>query len=127
QFGTVENLLAHLADVPAKQRAAIEPLEEQVRMAKDLATIVRDAPVTLDLARAALVDFDRQRVVGLFHELGFRRMIDDIARSMGDASAVDGAGASGQIAMFVEAAESAEERSEAAGAEANPAATVTTA
>src|SRR5689334_22788453 len=71
QFGTVENLLDHLADVPAKQRAAIEPLDEQVRMAKDLATIVRNAPVTLDLERAALVDFDRQRVVGLFHELGF--------------------------------------------------------
>src|SRR5207248_3292952 len=126
QFGTVENLLDHLVDVPAKQRAAIEPLEEQVRMAKDLATIVRDAPVTLDLARAALVDFDRQRVVGLFHELGFRRMIDDIARSMGDASAVDGAGAAGQIAMFVEAVEGSDASgSDSAASNARPSATVT--
>ncbi len=129
QFGTVENLLAHLPDVPAKQRAAIEPLEEQVRMAKDLATIVRDAPVRLDLARAALVDFDRQRVVGLFHDLGFRRMIDDIARSMGDASAVDGAGAAGQIAMFVDAVEGSEAGSGEGGAsaEGDPNATVTSA
>ena len=53
-------------------------------MAKDLATIVRDVPgISLDLSRAQLGDFDRQRVVGLFHELGFRRMLDDIARSMG--------------------------------------------
>jgi len=43
QFGTVENLLDHLDEVPAKQRATIEPLHDQILMAKDLATIVRDA------------------------------------------------------------------------------------
>jgi len=104
QFGTVENLLDHLDEVPAKQRATIEPLHDQILMAKDLATIVRDAPVSLDLERASLGDFNRQRVVGLFHELGFRRMIDDIARSMGGGVA-DGAGASAQLGMFVDAAE----------------------
>ena len=63
-----------------------------------------DVPgIELDLDRAQLGDFDRQRVVGLFHELGFRRMLDDIARSM-DHGTADGAGASGQLAMFAEAA-----------------------
>src|SRR5215212_3487896 len=104
QFDTIENLLEHLEDAPARQKALLEPLHEQVTLAKDLATIVRDAPVTLDLSRAQLGDFDRQRVVGLFHELGFRRMLDDIARSMGEAGP-DGAGASGQLALFAEAAE----------------------
>ena len=73
-------------------------------MAKDLATIIRDVPgIQLDLTRAQLGDFDRQRVVGLFHELGFRRMLDDIARSM-DHGTLDGPGASGQLALFAEAA-----------------------
>jgi DNA polymerase I len=100
----VENLLAHLDDAPAKQKSAIEPLQGQIAMAKDLATIVRQVPgIELDLSRAQLGDFDRQRVVGLFHELGFRRMLDDIARSM-DHGTVDEAGATGQLAMFAEAA-----------------------
>jgi DNA polymerase-1 len=104
QFGTIEHLFEHLDEAPAKQKAAIEPLHDQIVMAKELATIVRQVPgITLDLTRAQLGDFDRQRVVGLFHELGFRRMLDDIARSMGDRP-VDGAGASGQLAMFAEAA-----------------------
>jgi DNA polymerase-1 len=108
QFGSVEELYEHLADLPAKPRALLEPLHDQVTMAKELATIDRDAPVTLDLSRAQLGDFDRQRVVGLFHELGFRRLLDEIARSRGG-DAVDGAGASGQLAMFAEAAADAVE------------------
>jgi len=109
QFGSIENLYEHLADLPAKQRALLEPLHEQVTMAKWLATIVRDVPVTLDLSHAKLGDFDRQRVVGLFHELGFRRLLDDISRSMGDiglsdtdgaAATGDSAAASGQMDLF---------------------------
>ena len=106
QFGTVENLLEHLDEAPAKQKAAIEPLREQIVMAKDLATIVREVPgIELDLSRAQLGDFDRQKLVGLFHELGFRRMLDDIARSMDHSAPADeDAGAAGQLAMFAEAA-----------------------
>jgi DNA polymerase-1 len=104
QFGSVEGMYDHLEELPAKQRILLEPLHDQVTLAKELATIVRDVPgISLDLSRAQLGDFDRQRVVGLFHELGFRRMLDDIARSMGDSPA-DGAGASSQLAMFAEAA-----------------------
>ncbi|MFN8632571.1 MAG: DNA polymerase I [Chloroflexota bacterium] len=103
QFGSVEGLYEHLDQLPAKQKTLLEPLKEQVEQAKWLATIVRDAPVTLDLTSAQLKDFDRQRVVGLFHELGFRRLLDDIARSMGEAHP-DEAGASGQLALFAEAA-----------------------
>jgi DNA polymerase-1 len=109
QFGTIENLYERLADLPAKQRTLLEPLHEQVTMAKWLATIVRDAPVTLDLSHAKLGDFDRQRVVGLFHDLGFRRLLDDISRSMGDLGLTAGgaapasgdkAASSGQMDLF---------------------------
>ena len=113
QFGTVEELLKRLDDVSPKQRAMIEPLTAQIEMAKDLATITRDAPITLDLSKAELADFDRQRVVGLFHELGFRRMIDDIARSMSD-HGDGGAGASGQLGLFVDAATGGEASTDAA-------------
>ncbi|MGE3271872.1 MAG: 5'-3' exonuclease H3TH domain-containing protein, partial [Chloroflexota bacterium] len=93
QFDTVENLYQHLADVPARQRGLLEPLHDQVMMAKDLATIIRDVDIKLDLTHATLGDFDRQRVVGLFHDLGFRRLLDDISRSMGGEIDLDGNGA----------------------------------
>jgi DNA polymerase-1 len=117
QFGSVEGIFEHLDALPAKQRGLLEPLHDQVLMAKELATIVRDVPITLDLSRAELHDFDRQRVVGLFHELGFRRLLDEIARSMSH-GAPDGAGASGQLAMFAEAAADAADADAAASSEA---------
>jgi DNA polymerase I len=106
QFGTVEEMYAKLDVLPAKQRAQLEPLREQVMMAKDLATIIRDVDITLDLTHATLGDFDRQRVVGLFHELGFRRMLDDISRSMSGAGESDSNGGAdtGQMSLFAEAA-----------------------
>ena len=80
--GSVEAIYEHIDALPAKQRALLEPLQDQVTMAKELATIVRDLPVTLDLEQAELRDFERQRVVALFHELGFRSLLDDIQKSM---------------------------------------------
>ena len=106
QFDTIENLLEHLDQLSAKQRGQIEPLRDQIVMAKDLATIIRDVDIKLDLTNATLGDFDRQKVVGLFHDLGFRRMLDDISRSMGgDAAAGANGGAdTGQMSLFAEAA-----------------------
>jgi len=81
---SVEALFEQLDALSEKQRALLAPFREQVVMAKDLATIVRDLPVTLDLDAAELRSFDRQQVVALFHELGFRRLLDGIEDSMGD-------------------------------------------
>ncbi|MCC6173756.1 MAG: DNA polymerase I [Chloroflexi bacterium] len=100
QFGTIENLYEHLGDVPARHRGLLDPLHDQVVMAKDLATIVRDLPVSLNLEAAQLGNFDRPRVVGIFHDLGFRRLLDDIGKAMGDGGASDPAGGDGQLSMF---------------------------
>ena len=104
--GSVEALYEHLDALPARQRELLEPLRDQVMMAKDLATIVRDLPVELDLARAELRSFERERVVGLFHELGFRSLIDTIEKSMGGSApggvgGADGSGGGqGQLDLF---------------------------
>jgi DNA polymerase I len=102
-YGTVEALYEQLDSVPARQKAMLEPpeIKEQVMLAKDLATIVCDLPVTLDLEQAELKSFERQRVVGMFHELGFRTLIDDIQRSIGERADGDGADRN-QLALFGE-------------------------
>jgi len=114
-YGTVENLYEQLDKLPAKQRGQLEPLREQVMMAKELATIVRELPVTLDIKAAELKEFDRPKVVGFFHDMGFRRLLNDIERSMGGARA---GAAGGQLGLF--GVDGASNEADDSGAEDNP-------
>jgi DNA polymerase-1 len=75
-YGDVGNLYAHLDDLPAKLQAQLAPYAEQVQQARRLAQIVTDLPVTLDLQAASLGHYQRARVAALFHELGFRSLLD---------------------------------------------------
>ena len=69
QFGTVENLYEHFEDAPNRYKKPLEGQRDAALFSKKLATIVTDAPVTLDLALAKVGDYDRAAVVGLFQEL----------------------------------------------------------
>nr|MBA2450797.1 DNA polymerase I [Chloroflexota bacterium] len=103
-YGSVEALYEGLDELPAKQKTLLEPYRDQVMMAKKLATIVCDLPVTLDVERAELRSFERQRVVALFHELGFRSLLDTIEKSMGS-ELVAGQPDDGQLDLFGKAAD----------------------
>ncbi|HEU5099280.1 MAG TPA: DNA polymerase I, partial [Roseiflexaceae bacterium] len=71
QFGTVENLYDHLDEVPNRFKKALDGQRDIAEFSKKIATIVCDAPVTLDLRAAELRDYDRNAVIALFHELEF--------------------------------------------------------
>src|SRR5262249_26671793 len=50
QWETIENMLEHASEVkPPKVQGLVEQYADQLRSSKHLATIVLDAPVTLDL------------------------------------------------------------------------------
>ncbi len=78
QYGSIENLLDHLSELPARRREALEPYREQAVQSKRLATIVRDVPETLDLQHCAWHDVDRTELIRLFRDLEFRSLIDRI-------------------------------------------------
>ncbi len=82
EFGTVENLYEHLdsESIPKKQRDLLEPLRDQVLMAKRLTTIVTDLPVDLELDRVKLGDLRRPEVIGMFQELSFKSLIDRLPK-----------------------------------------------
>jgi DNA polymerase-1 len=71
QFGTVENLYDHLDEAPNRFKKALDGQRDIAEFSKKIATIVCDAPVTLDLHAAELRDYDRNAVIALFHELEF--------------------------------------------------------
>ncbi|MGB9753939.1 DNA polymerase I [Roseiflexus castenholzii] len=71
QFGTIENLYDHLDEAPKRYQKHLEGQRDIALFSKKLATIVCDAPVTLNLAAATLADYDRSRVIAVFQELEF--------------------------------------------------------
>jgi len=76
QYPSLEAMLAHLEEIqPARVREALRAAQETVLASRALATIVREAPVTLDLERARFGSFDRERVLALFRELEFRSLV----------------------------------------------------
>jgi len=76
QFGTIEEIYAHIDEVePAKVQRVLREGEKAAEQSKRLATIVVDVPITLDLDACALSAFDRERVVELFRELEFSSLL----------------------------------------------------
>ncbi len=91
QFGTVEAIYERIDEVtPEKLRANLREHEHMARFSKELATINRDVPATLDIEKCRLQGFDRARVEQLFHELEFRSLVSRLPDSLGsDTTASD--------------------------------------
>ncbi len=95
QYGSTEGILEHLQEVtPVKLRDLLERNQDIVRLGKRLATIVLDAPVTLDLEACRFTWYDRSRVVQIFREWEFRSLLPKLPQAPGP---VQG---SQQLALF---------------------------
>ena len=72
QFGSVEQIYAHIDEVtPARLQNLLRENEAVARQSKELATIVTQTPVTLNLDDCQTSHYDRQKVTELFRELEF--------------------------------------------------------
>jgi DNA polymerase-1 len=88
QFDTLDALYERLDEVtPEKLRDKLREHRDQVFRGRDLSTIVRDLPVTLDLETARLGDYDRDTVVRLFREFEFRTLIERLPPMSGETQA----------------------------------------
>ena len=84
QFETVEGIYERIDEVmPDKMRQKLIEHREQALFSKELATIHRDAPTTLEIDACRLQVFDRDRVEELFHELEFRSLLPRIPEELG--------------------------------------------
>ncbi len=77
QYGSVENVYAHLDEIDARTREKLRAGKEQAEQGKKLVTIVTAAPIQLDLDACRVAQIDRERVSALFRELGFRANLLD--------------------------------------------------
>ncbi|MBI3685449.1 DNA polymerase I [Candidatus Azambacteria bacterium] len=75
RWGSVENLFAHLDELPEKMKKKLEGRKDEALFSKGLATIRRDVPLELDLSRARFGRYDKDRVEALFKKLGFFTLV----------------------------------------------------
>lgn len=71
-YGTLENIYAHLSELKEGVRNKLEAGREMAFLSRQLATILRSAPIDLDLAACVAHDFEVEPVDELFAELEFR-------------------------------------------------------
>lgn len=87
QFGSIENLLDHTAEVKGTLQKKIADNAEQIRFSKFLATIKTDVPLEFDEQRLRRVPVDYTKLRSLFNELEFRslarRIIDQGEANVG--------------------------------------------
>ena len=74
QFGSIENLLDHTADLKGAQQKNVIDNAEQIRMSKWLATIITDVPITLDAEAMSRKPVDMEALREVFNELEFRTL-----------------------------------------------------
>ncbi|MBI5466385.1 MAG: DNA polymerase I [Candidatus Kerfeldbacteria bacterium] len=81
-FGSLEALYAAVKQgsgkvkhFSAKVRELLYSSEAEARLSKELVTIVRKVDFDFDLAQCRLRSFDYERLVALFHKLGFKSLL----------------------------------------------------
>ena len=84
EFGTIENLVEHLDDLPpGKVTESLRANRDQLPLSKHLATIIRDVPVELDPQACVLKDYDDVAVRRLFEDYDFRTLMPRLPRPVG--------------------------------------------
>lgn len=73
-YGSIENLIASSSELKGKQKENVENFAEQGLLSKQLATILLDAPVELEIDKLLIEEPHREKLEQLFAELEFRTL-----------------------------------------------------
>jgi len=115
QFDTVENLLENTEQLKGKLKEKVENGKEDARISKELATIILDVPVDYKVADLKLSKPNKEKLSALFEHLEFRTLGK---RIFGTDFSVNtkrsSAAAGGQLDLFGDAHEAAEQSVEPA-------------
>ena len=84
QYGSVENIVAHAADLKGKQKELFQKFGEQAILSKKLATIITDVPVEFSEEELFYKGPNIEKLKPIFDELEFKGIA---ARAFGETSA----------------------------------------
>ncbi len=98
QFGTIEQIYARIDEVtPPRLHDKLVENEAIARRSKELATILIQAPVTLDLTGCEASKYDRNQVVSLFRELEFSSLLSKLPEVSADEEKVETASTRSEV------------------------------
>ena len=75
QFGSLEGVIAHAAELSPARAKAIREHEDQARLSKQLATMRRDLDIEFDPAALVLEPPDRSELKEMFRRFEFRNLL----------------------------------------------------
>jgi len=78
QYGSTENLLQHIDEIKTKRGDSLRKYKDSLALSKKLVTIDCDVPLTIDYADLAIKEFDKEKLGGIFTELGFNRLLTQL-------------------------------------------------
>jgi DNA polymerase I len=82
QYSSLEELFEHIDEItPPRAKNALAANTDLALQCRELATIVRDVPVELEIDRCHVGDYNREQVVELFRSLEFRSLIQRLPDS----------------------------------------------
>ncbi len=87
QFTDIDDIYAHLDDVPPAARRRLEHQRDRAELSRELARIVTDLPVAFDEDRARLWQPDKAATTALMHELQFRTLLERLPFSPAEPAA----------------------------------------
>ncbi|HEX5163787.1 MAG TPA: DNA polymerase I [Thermomicrobiales bacterium] len=83
KYPSIEEILAHVDEItPTRARNSLAENADLAYQCRELATIVTNVPVELEIERCTVGDYDREKVVDLFRALEFRSLVNKLPDSM---------------------------------------------
>jgi DNA polymerase-1 len=79
KFGSLEELLARAGEVKGKRGEALVAARDTVRLSRELVRLRDDAALPKTLEQLHRVEPDRERLLALFRELEFTRLVDQLS------------------------------------------------
>ncbi len=90
QFDTLEELYSRLDEVSGKKlKEKLADHKDEAFMSKDLVTINRESPVTVTIQDTVFNGYEKNKVSGIFKDLGFQSLLDRIDSESSDEAAED--------------------------------------
>ena len=78
EYGSIDNIYKNIDKLPDKQKVLLTKHKAKAILSKNLATILLDIPIKLDLKKAEAVEFNVNQVKDLFFKLGFKSLVNRI-------------------------------------------------
>jgi len=101
-YGTVEEILAHVDELPPKQRENLTAMADRVLLNREMSILRRDVDVGVDPDALRPGAFDREQVRVLFDQLEFRTLFPRLMDALGVAAAPEESAAAATLEVDVQ-------------------------